>query len=57
MEIALMEIYLCLGRLFGPEAGFELELHDTVYERDVKMYHEYFSPFPKSDRGVRAFIT
>ncbi|KAK3319790.1 cytochrome P450 CYP682H1 [Cercophora scortea] len=56
MEIALMEIYLTLGRLFSPDAGFEMELHETDHERDVALFHDYFSPFPKSKRGVRAFV-
>jgi len=56
MEISLMEMYLALGRLFSPEVGFRLELHGTNYQRDVAMFHDYFSPFPKSDRGVRALV-
>ncbi|KAK0611290.1 cytochrome P450 CYP682H1 [Immersiella caudata] len=55
-EIALMEIYLCLGRLFSPEAGFELELHDIDFEQDVHFFHDFFSPFPMSTRGIRAFV-
>ncbi|KAK0649566.1 cytochrome P450 [Cercophora newfieldiana] len=56
MDIALTEIYLCLTRLFSPEAGFRLELHDTDYDMDVHFYHDFFSPFPKSKKGIKAFI-
>ncbi|KAK0713145.1 cytochrome P450 [Lasiosphaeria miniovina] len=56
-EVALMELYLTLGRLFsslGP--GGKLRLISTDYERDVKRFHDFFSPFPKSARGVRALV-
>lgn len=56
MEVAYVEIYLALGRIFAPSSGFRLELYDTDYERDVAMFHDYFSPFPKSTNGIRAFV-
>jgi len=56
MEISLLEVCLCVARLFSPEVSLELELHDTDYETDIKMYHEYLSPFPKGDGAVKAFV-
>jgi len=56
MEVAYLELYLALGRLFSPSVGFELELHDTEYERDVALFHDYFTPFPKSRNGIRVFV-
>jgi cytochrome P450 len=56
MEVAYVELYLTLSRLFAPNAGIEFELHDTDYERDVRQWHDYFSPFPKSRNGIRVFV-
>lgn len=56
MEIAHVEIYLALARVFAPSSGLELRLHDTDYERDVALFHDFFSPFPKSTNGIRAFV-
>lgn len=55
-EVAYVELYLTVGSIFAPGVGFDLLLHDTDYERDVRMYHDYFSPFPKSNRGIRASV-
>ncbi|KAJ0330265.1 hypothetical protein COL5a_003325 [Colletotrichum fioriniae] len=48
MDVANMGIYLTLGRIFAPSAGFELALHDTLYERDVAFDADFFGAFPKS---------
>ncbi|KAK1636863.1 cytochrome P450 [Colletotrichum phormii] len=48
MDVANMGIYLTLGRIFAPSAGFELSLHDTLYERDVAFDADFFGAFPKS---------
>ena len=56
MEVAYMQIYLALGRLFAPNVQFDLELHDTDYEQDVVLFHDYFAPFPKSKKGIRVFV-
>ncbi|KAK0625381.1 cytochrome P450 [Bombardia bombarda] len=56
MEIALTEIYITLGRLFSPEFGAVFELFDTEYERDIAFFHDYFSPFPRGKKGLRAFV-
>lgn len=52
-EVANMEVYLALGRLFAPSAGFAMELHDTLFERDVAFYYDLFGAFPKSSNNVR----
>lgn len=60
MEIALMELYLAVGRIFAPEStgiGLSLELEGGIdYGEDIALFHDYFSPFPKSWKGVRAFV-
>jgi cytochrome P450 len=56
VDVANMEIYLTLGRLFAPSAGFDMELHDTDYEHDVAFYYDYFGAFPKSTKNVRAKV-
>ncbi|KXH57894.1 hypothetical protein CSAL01_09100 [Colletotrichum salicis] len=48
MDVANMGIYLNLGRIFAPSAGFGLSLHDTLYERDVAFDADFFGAFPKS---------
>ncbi|UPX16325.1 uncharacterized protein EKO05_0006733 [Ascochyta rabiei] len=55
-EVANMEVYLTLGRLFAPSAGFDMELHDTLYERDVAFYYDLFGAFPKSSNNVRVKV-
>lgn len=54
--MAYQEIYIAIAHLFSPAADFRLRLHDTDWEEDVQMYHDYFAPFPKSRRGVRAVV-
>ncbi|KAK1460683.1 cytochrome P450 [Colletotrichum cuscutae] len=48
MDVTNMGIYLTLERIFAPSAGFELALHDTLYERDVAFDADFFGAFPKS---------
>ncbi|KAI1098134.1 cytochrome P450 [Jackrogersella minutella] len=55
MELATIDTYLAVSRLFGPRAGFEMGLHDTVDE-DWVAYHEWFAGFPKG-RGLRVRIS
>ncbi len=57
IEIATAELYLALGRLFSSSVGFELEVYDTNYEEDVLIFHDYYSPFPKSSKGVRVLVS
>lgn len=56
MEVAYLQIYLALGRLFSPKASFKLELHDTDYEQDVVMFYDYFAPAPRSKKGIRVYV-
>ncbi|KAK3346667.1 cytochrome P450 CYP682H1 [Lasiosphaeria hispida] len=56
MEIALIEIYLALGRIFAPDVGFTMNLHGCDKKNDVEMFHDYFSPFPRSDKGVNVLV-
>lgn len=60
MEIAVMEMYLALGRVYGPEStngGLFLELEKGIdYWEDVALFHDYFSPFPKSWKGIKALV-
>ena len=56
VEVAHLEIYLAIGNLFDPKRGVRLELHDTDWNRDVAIFHDYFAPFPRSRNGVRATV-
>ncbi|KAI1483467.1 cytochrome P450 [Daldinia eschscholtzii] len=51
MELATTDLYLAVSRLFGPGAGFEMRLYDTV-DDDWVAYHEWFAAFPRG-RGLR----
>ncbi|KAH8807218.1 cytochrome P450 [Xylogone sp. PMI_703] len=50
--LAYSELYVTLAELFG---NFDMELFDTE-ESDISQYHDYFSPFPNSDKGLRVTI-
>ncbi|KAI1449085.1 putative cytochrome P450 [Annulohypoxylon stygium] len=54
MELATIDAYLAVARLFGPNAGFDMQIYDTVDE-DWVVYHEYFAAFPKG-RGLRVRV-
>lgn len=54
MELATIDAYLAVARLFGPNAGFDMQIYDTVDE-DWVAYHEYFAAFPKG-RGLRVRV-
>lgn len=56
IEVAYLEIYLTLGRLFAPSTGLDLELCDMDYEDDVKLFRDYFGPYPKSDNGINVIV-
>jgi len=34
---------------------FNLELFDTT-EEDIKQVHDFFSPFPDSEKGLRVIV-
>ncbi|KAI1089370.1 putative cytochrome P450 [Rostrohypoxylon terebratum] len=55
MELATIDAYLAVARLFGPNAGFDMQIYDTVDE-DWVAYHEWFAGFPKG-RGLRVRVT
>ena len=57
MELALSEVYLAVGRLFSPNTGLTLTLFDTAREQDVDQFHDYFSPFPRTTKGIRATVS
>lgn len=53
MTLAWAEMYIVLATVFG-KLGNELELVDTVWERDVNLVRDYFTPVPSKDsKGVR----
>ncbi|KAI0839507.1 putative cytochrome P450 [Hypoxylon sp. FL0890] len=54
MELATVDLYLAVSRLFGPQSGLEMSLYDTV-EEDWVPYHEWFAAFPKG-RGLRVKV-
>lgn len=56
MDIAYAEIYLTFARLFSPNCGFRMELYDTNFERDVEIFHDYFTPYARSRNGVKVKI-
>jgi hypothetical protein len=57
MEVANLEIYLAIGRLFSQNSGIELKLHDdTDWKEDVVIFHDYFSPWPKRIDGINATV-
>ena len=41
-----------VAKLFG---NFELELFDTGID-DIKQVHDFFSPFPESQKGLRVTV-
>ncbi|KAI1405185.1 putative cytochrome P450 [Hypoxylon fuscum] len=53
-ELATVDMYLAVSRLFGAQAGFDMCLYDTTDE-DWMTYHEWFAAFPKG-RGLRVNI-
>jgi hypothetical protein len=55
MELATIDLYLTIFRLFSPNADFTMHMYDTC-EEDWRAYHEYFAAFPKG-RGLRVLIT
>jgi cytochrome P450 len=53
MPLAWAELYTMLGNAFR---RFDMRLHDTTIE-DIKLYHDYVSPFAHFDsKGVWATV-
>ncbi|KAI0016236.1 cytochrome P450 [Xylariomycetidae sp. FL0641] len=55
MELATIDTFLTVSRLFSPNSGFQMQLFHTQDE-DWKAYHEWFSGFPKGN-GLRVVVT
>lgn len=54
INLAHAEIYLTLAAIFRQ---FDMELYDTIRERDVDMAYDFFNPCPSLDSpGVRVLI-
>jgi len=52
LHLASSELYVTIAKLFG---GFDMKLFETE-EDDIKQVHDFFSPFPDSERGLRVTI-
>lgn len=55
MELATIDLYLTISRLFSPNANFTMSMYDTADE-DWRVYHEFFAGFPKG-RGLHVLIS
>ncbi|KAI2464814.1 putative cytochrome P450 [Annulohypoxylon bovei var. microspora] len=53
-ELATIDAYLAVARLFGPRAGFGMRLFETE-DADWVAYHEWFAGFPRG-RGLRVRV-
>jgi len=51
-SLASSELFVTIAKLFSE---FDLELFDTTFD-DVKQVHDFFSPFPESEKGLRVLI-
>ena len=51
-SLASSELYVTIAKLFG---SFDMKLFETE-ENDIKQVHDFFSPFPDSERGLRVTI-
>ncbi|KAL3417743.1 Trichodiene oxygenase 7 [Phlyctema vagabunda] len=51
-HLANAEIYLTLAHVFS---RFDMTLFDTTKD-DIEQVHDFFSPFPESDRGLRVLV-
>ena len=50
-SLAKAELYLTLATIFR---RYEMELFETVFERDVQLKHDFFLPQPSEESmGVR----
>ncbi|RYO97533.1 hypothetical protein DL765_011134 [Monosporascus sp. GIB2] len=55
VELAKIDIYLTVSRLFSPNSGFSMVMYDTNAE-DWKTYHEFFAGFPKDPIRLGSYI-
>jgi hypothetical protein len=51
-SLASSELYVTIAKLF---VLFDMKLFETE-EDDIKQVHDFFSPFPDSERGLRVTI-
>lgn len=51
-SLASSELYVTIAKLFG---WFDIKLFETE-EDDIKQVHDFFSPFPDSERGLRVIV-
>ena len=51
-SLASSELYVTLAKVFG---AFDMKLFETDFD-DIKQVHDFFSPFPDSERGVQVTI-
>jgi hypothetical protein len=51
-SLASSELYVTIAKLFS---SFDMKLFETD-ENDIKQVHDFFSPFPDSERGLRVTI-
>lgn len=56
MELATIDLYLTVSRLFSPNASFSMVLSSDTTEEDWRVYHEFFAGFPKG-KGLRVLVT
>ncbi len=55
-ELASIDVYLTVARLFGPECGFNMTLFETN-QKDWDIYGDYFAPMPApGSRGLRVLV-
>ncbi|RDW88511.1 hypothetical protein BP6252_00543 [Coleophoma cylindrospora] len=52
-SLAQSELFVTLAMLFG---AFDLKLCDTDVG-DIEQFHDFFSPFPYTDKGLKVIVT
>lgn len=55
MELATIDTYMTVARLFSPRCPFRMRLHDTR-DADWQIFHEFFSGFPQG-KGLQVMVT
>ncbi|KAK6840117.1 hypothetical protein PG987_005983 [Apiospora arundinis] len=54
MELATIDTYMTVARLFSPSCPFRMRMHNTRDE-DWQIFHEFFSGFPKG-KGLEVMV-
>jgi hypothetical protein len=52
ISLASSELYVTIAKLFG---AVDMKLFETE-EEDIMQVHDFFSPFPDSERGLRVTV-